>query len=341
MTIRKHDLLAAASDDESDSRGYTSEDNGAETKGRTIKRRKRAQASDFFGLGSDEEDSASDDEEERSEVKGKKARKVIEKEPTSEDEDEDEQVPEQVNEELEDDIEDEGSDTYLDTTTKSKSLSVKPLKVPKKPKKLGVIYLSSLPPYMKPMTLKKKIEDYGFGPVSKVFLAPLVTNKAVQKVKSNKRKLFGEGWIELPKKQAKICAETMNANIVGGKKGGYYHDDVWVMRYLKGFSWANLTEQINNERATKGARQRAEDARARREEKVFMEGVEAGRVADGMAKKNEEKRKRKLEALGDDVETKPQKPITIRRRFVQNDVVKPKKSTSVGDDAKRVLGKIF
>ncbi|KAJ5737027.1 uncharacterized protein N7483_002152 [Penicillium malachiteum] len=340
MTIRKHDLLAAASDDESDAHGYSSEDNGVETKGRTIKRRKRAQASDFFGLDSDEEDSASNDEEERSEVKGKKARKVIEKEPTSEDEDEEEQVSEQVNEELEDDIEDEGSDTYLDPTTKSKPLS-KPLKVPKKPKKLGVIYLSSLPPYMKPMTLKKKIEDYGFGPVSKVFLAPLVTNKAVQKAKSNKRKLFGGGWIELPKKQAKICAETMNANIVGGKKGGYYHDDVWVMRYLKGFSWANLTEQINNERATKGARQRAEDARARREEKVFMEGVEAGRVADGMAKKNEEKRKRKLEALGEDVETKPQKPVTIRRRFVQNDVVKPKKSTSVGDDAKRVLGKIF
>ncbi|KAJ5611841.1 hypothetical protein N7528_008946 [Penicillium herquei] len=339
MTTRKHDLLAAASDDESDARDYTSEDNSAETKGRTIKRRKRAQASDFFGLDSDEEDSGSNDEEERSEVKGKKARKVVEKKPTSEDEDEveEQKVPEQVDEE---DIEEEGSDTYLDITTKSKSLS-KPLKAPKKPKKLGVIYLSSLPPYMKPMTLKKKIEDYGFGPVSKVFLAPLVTNKAVQKAKSNKRKLFGEGWIELPKKQAKICAETMNANIVGGKKGGYYHDDVWVMRYLKGFSWANLTEQINNERATKGARQRAEDARARREEKVFMEGVEAGRVADGMAKKNEEKRKRKLEALGEDVETKPQKPVTIRRRFVQNDVVKPKKETSVGDDAKRVLGKIF
>ncbi|KAJ5709797.1 hypothetical protein N7493_009793 [Penicillium malachiteum] len=338
MTTRKHDLLAAASDDESDARDYTSEDNSAETKGRTIKRRKRAQASDFFGLDSDEEDSGSNDEEERSEVKGKKARKVVEKKPTSEDEDDvEEQVPEPDNE---DDIEDEGSDTYLDITTKSKSLS-KPLKAPKKPKKLGVIYLSSLPPYMKPMTLKKKIEDYGFGPVSKVFLAPLVTNKAVQKAKSNKRKLFGEGWIELPKKQAKICAETMNANIVGGKKGGYYHDDVWVMRYLKGFSWANLTEQINNERATKGARQRAEDARARREEKVFMEGVEAGRVADGIAKKNEEKRKRKLEALGEDVETKPQKPVTIRRRFVQNDVVKPKKETSVGDDTKRVLGKIF
>ncbi|KAJ5722315.1 hypothetical protein N7488_000350 [Penicillium malachiteum] len=338
MTTRKHDLLAAASDDESDARDYTSEDNSAETKGRTIKRRKRAHASDFFGLDSDEEDSGSNDEEERSEVKGKKVRKVIEKKATSEDEDEvEEQVPEQVDEE---DIEDEGSDTYLDITTKSKSLS-KPLKAPKKPKKLGVIYLSSLPPYMKPMTLKKKIEDYGFGPVSKVFLAPLVTNKAVQKAKSNKRKLFGEGWIELPKKQAKICAETMNANIVGGKKGGYYHDDVWVMRYLKGFSWANLTEQINNERATKGARQRAEDARARREEKVFMEGVEAGRVADGIAKKNEEKRKRKLEALGEDIETKPQKPVTIRRRFVQNDVVKPKKETSVGDDAKRVLGKIF
>lgn len=59
-----------------------------------------------------------------------------------------------------------------------------------------------------------------------------------------------------------------------------------------------------------------------------------------MARKNEEKRKRKLEALGQDAEAPAQKPLTVRRRFVQNDVVKPKEK-SVGDDAKRVLGKIF
>ncbi|KAJ5256996.1 hypothetical protein N7478_013100 [Penicillium angulare] len=336
MSARKHDLHDLPSDDESDNaKGYDSEENAPETKGRAVKRRRTAEKNDFFGLESEQEDSEDEleEDESRSKIKSKKGRK-------SDNTPGDDAITE-GDEENDSDIKALGeSDTYLDTT-KSKTPSIKPLKAPKKPKKLGVIYLSSLPPYMKPMALKNKIESYGFAPVSKVFLSPLITNKATKQAKSNKRKLFGEGWIELPKKQAKICAETMNANIVGGKKGGYYHDDVWVMKYLKGFTWANLTDQINNERHTRDARQRAEDARARREEKVFVEGVESGRVADGMAKKNEEKRKRKLEALGQDSEAKEVKPAAVRRRFVQNDVVQAKKENTFGDDAKRVLGKIF
>ena len=82
-----------------------------------------------------------------------------------------------------------------------------------------------------------------------------------------------------------------------------------------------------------------EDARAKKEEKMYIEGVESGRIADGMARKNAEKRKRKAEA-GEDVPE--QKPTAVRRKFVQNEVVKGKKDQNVVDsEAKRVLGKIF
>ena len=27
---------------------------------------------------------------------------------------------------------------------------------------------------------------------------------------------------------------------VGGKKGGWYRDDVWNAKYLKGFTWGDL-----------------------------------------------------------------------------------------------------
>ena len=33
------------------------------------------------------------------------------------------------------------------------------------------------------------------------------------------------------------------------KKGGYYHDDLWNMKYLNGFKWSHLTEQIAAENA--------------------------------------------------------------------------------------------
>lgn len=113
---------------------------------------------------------------------------------------------------------------------------------------------------------------------------------------------------------------------------------------VRGYKWSDLMEQIQRERAEREARQRAEDLRAKREEKVFLAGVERGRVEEGMAKKNDAKRKRQLEAA-DTVETtkapekvKEKKP---RRTFVQNDVVSAKKTETIGDDAKRVLGKIF
>lgn len=106
-------------------------------------------------------------------------------------------------------------------------------------------------------------------------------------------------------------------------------------------------EQVQRERSEREAKQRIEDARAKKEEKIFMAGVEAGRVADGMARKNEEKRRRQLaeadRAGAEDVKAQKveAKPMAVRRRFVQNDVVKQKDQGKLGDDAKRVLGKIF
>lgn len=116
---------------------------------------------------------------------------------------------------------------------------------------------------------------------------------------------------------------------------------------VRGYKWSDLMEQIQRERAERESRQRAEDLRAKREEKVFMAGVERGRVEEGMAKKNDAKRKRQTEAeAGDTAEVKapakaPENPKKPRRTFVQSDVVSAKKTETIGDDAKRVLGKIF
>lgn len=109
----------------------------------------------------------------------------------------------------------------------------------------------------------------------------------------------------------------------------------------RGFTWNDLMEQMQIERSQREAQRKIEDSRARKEEKMFVAGVEAGRVADGIARKNEEKRKRKLES-GDGDDDQEKKPARVRRRFAQNDVVVAQpKQTVLGDDAKRVLGKIF
>ncbi|KAJ5820069.1 hypothetical protein N7474_005660 [Penicillium riverlandense] len=327
MTTRTHDDFLGIDDDEAIDRGYDSEEKVAESKGRAVKRRRTADR-DFFGLESDHEESDSEDEEQRSrpDIKGK-GRKSRQTESEAEEE-----------EEANDDK--ETTTAVVDKKTKpTKPLSTKPPKASAKKKKPGIIYFASLPPYLKPGALKAMLEARGFEPITKTFLSPLVLSDS--RKRGNKRKMFTDGWVEFASKRtAKICAETLNATIVGGRKGGWYHDDIWNMKYLSGFKWDDLMEQQRRERAEREARTRMQDIRAQKEEKMFLAGVEAGRVADGMARKREEKRKRLDTGKEEAVLAKA--PQALRRRFVQNDVVKAKEDQqAIREDAKRVLGKIF
>ncbi|CAI7632930.1 unnamed protein product [Penicillium glandicola] len=331
MTTRKHNdfLDIAASDDEASGsdRGYDSEAHAAESKGRAIKRRRTTTKQDFS--------QESDEDEEKDD-----------KEPENEDEDEEN--------------EDAGAslaDSAQPSTKSAKSLKAKGKlaklsklasgKAPTKKTRPGVIYFSSLPPYLKPFALKGMLEKRGFGDITKIFLAPLLPSAAGNRNRSNKRKLYTEGWIEFAsKKTAKICAETLNATIVGGLKSSWYHDDVWNIKYLSRYSWEDLMQSVQRERSEREAKRKIADAREAREAKMFIAGVESGRIADGMAKKNEEKMKRRLEAAGDGDKELPQpkkaKESTRRRfHFQQNEVVGGSKDGAMADDAKRVLGKIF
>ena len=66
-----------------------------------------------------------------------------------------------------------------------------------------------------------------------------------KKMAKKSRKQFTEGWVEFAdKKIAKAVARTLNNTSMGGKKAGFYHDDLWNVQYLKGFKWTHLTEQI-------------------------------------------------------------------------------------------------
>ncbi|KAL5361149.1 Pre-rRNA-processing protein esf2 [Aspergillus floccosus] len=355
MTTRKRNdfLEIASSDDEVSDRGYDSE---AEiSKGRIAKRQRVSKTHALSGSEDQAEDSdmdfASDEDTTR---KGKDRSKTVtaSREDTHQDD-------HNSDDGHADDR--EGGDRYLDvseTADKSDRKQKKPLdkNKPAKKKKPGVVYLSSLPPYLKPFALKSMLETRGFGPITKVFLTPEVRPSSAPRRRSNKRKTYADGWVEFAsKKTAKICAETLNASIVGGRKGSWYHDDVWNMKYLRGYSWQDLLEQIQRERNEREAKQRMEDMRARKEEKVFIQGVEKGKVLEGIQKKNEEKRRRKMAAADAAAAAEASKvgdnalragDLKVRRTFKQNEV-KMGRDKIKGDqvvleeDTKRVLGKIF
>ena len=166
------------------------------------------------------------------------------------------------------------------------------LRAEKAARKSGVVYISRVPPFMKPHTLKHYLEEHAPKGLGRIFLTPEDHTRYLQRKKSggNKKKSFTDGWVEfVSKNDAKAAAAVLNGNIMGGKKGNYYHDDLWNLKYLKGFKWSHLTEQIAAENAEREARLREEIRRTRKENKAFVEDIERGKALEGMENKRKAK----------------------------------------------------
>lgn len=218
--------------------------------------------------------------------------------------------------------------------TKLKRLTPEQLaKEQKKIKRTGVCYLSSIPPYMKPVKLRSVLSK--FGKLDRIFLKPEDQGSYQKRVKygGNKKKRFTEGWVEFVKKSdAKLCAQTMNGNILGGKKSSYYHDDIINIKYLPGFKWFDLTQQIAKENEVRQAKLSLEISQQSKLDKSFVNNVEKSKYIN-----------RKRKAAGDDAE-EPK----FKRTFDQRDIsstradaklsFKKEKNTGSLDD---VLSKVF
>lgn len=159
----------------------------------------------------------------------------------------------------------------------------------------GVVYLSRIPPYMQPQKLRFMLEQY--GETRRLFLTPedAAIARKRKKMTNKSRKHFTEGWVEFAdKKIAKAVASTLNNTSIGGKKAGFYHDDVWNIKYLKGFKWTHLTEQISYDKAVREQKVRNEMSQAKKEEEFYLERVKQGQAIQAMEKKD--KRRAQSEA---------------------------------------------
>lgn len=238
------------------------------------------------------------------------------------------------------------------TPSKKQSTKEQPISHPdrhrnKNASKPGVVYLSSLPPYLKPSALCKLFEQRGFGPITRMFLTPAPSTSTTSSHRTNKRQSYSEGWVEFAsKKTAKAVVESMNAQIIGGRKGGWYHDDLLNMRYLSGLGWDELMAQFREERREEEIRREGERERARRETKAFLEGVEKGKVIEGIQRKKKSKREKKEGQEDEDNaeiggKQREWEQFKVQRQQEQGDRIKGQSSDAISEDVKRVLGKIF
>ncbi|KAL2258422.1 hypothetical protein VTK26DRAFT_8273 [Humicola hyalothermophila] len=217
-------------------------------------------------------------------------------------------------------------------------------------KKSGVIYLSRIPPFMKPSKLRSLLEPY--GKINRIFLTPEDPLEYQRRVRSggNKKRSFTEGWVEfVKKKDAKKACDLLNAQTIGGKKSSWYRDDVWAMKYLKGFKWHHLTEQIAAENAERASRMRAEIAKTTRENKEFVQNIEKAKVLNGIQSKAAAKRKKLADDEGEEdgaaetTDAAVEKPVPERRRtFKQIPLAKKRRQDEQQpEQVQRVLSKIF
>ncbi|QRV87837.1 RNA recognition motif protein [Ceratobasidium sp. AG-Ba] len=152
----------------------------------------------------------------------------------------------------------------------------------------GIIYISRIPPGMRPAKVKHLMS--GYGKVGRVYLQQEDPKRAYLRRKhtATKKVHYTEGWVEFESKHvARSVAEMLNAQPIGGKKGTRWRDDIWTMKYLPKFKWNMLTEQVAQEAAAHTARLRVELSQSRAEQRDYLKNVELARVLDKRAKRKQ------------------------------------------------------
>ncbi|KAG2435522.1 hypothetical protein HYH02_011816 [Chlamydomonas schloesseri] len=158
----------------------------------------------------------------------------------------------------------------------------------------GIVYISRIPPHMKPHKLRQLLEPH--GTLGRVYCAP--EDPAARRLRKqkggNSGKNFTEGWVEFEdKRRAKRAALALNGQPMGGSKRSAYYYDLWNIKYLPKFKWDTLTEEINYQRAVREQRLVAEISAAKRERDFYLSRVDKAKAIDAI-----KERRAKKEAAG-------------------------------------------
>eukprot|EP00036_Acanthoecidae_sp_10tr_P017898 CAMPEP_0206305272 /NCGR_PEP_ID=MMETSP0106_2-20121207/10178_1 /ASSEMBLY_ACC=CAM_ASM_000206 /TAXON_ID=81532 /ORGANISM="Acanthoeca-like sp., Strain 10tr" /LENGTH=322 /DNA_ID=CAMNT_0053736115 /DNA_START=59 /DNA_END=1027 /DNA_ORIENTATION=- len=168
-----------------------------------------------------------------------------------------------------------------------------------KERRRGIIYMSRIPPFMKPMKVRHLMEHH--GAVGRLYLRPEEARIAAKRKKfgGSRKTNYVEGWVEFEDKRvARRVAQDLNGTNVGGKKGNFHYDDHWSMLYLPKFKWHHLTERIAYDNAVRQKRLQAEDAQVRRETQAYIEQV-------SKAKRNEMLDRKGIKRPGESESSQP------------------------------------
>lgn len=188
--------------------------------------------------------------------------------------------------------------------------------------KPGIVYISKLPPYMKPAKLRQIFTR--FGEIDRIYMKKESEQKRKSRLKQggNKKDMYEEGWVEFIKKgDAKLCCATLNGNIIGGKKNSFYYDDILNLKYLSGFKWTDLTEQMAKESEQRQSKLELEISQANKLNEMYIKNVEKSKMFSNIEKASNGK-KRKSPHEDNNYTISQRKTYTKRandKKFVKED----------------------
>lgn len=200
--------------------------------------------------------------------------------------------------------------------------------------KPGIVYISKLPPYMKPAKLRQIFTR--FGEIDRIYMKKESEQKRKSRLKQggNKKDMYEEGWVEFIKKgDAKLCCATLNGNIIGGKKNSFYYDDILNLKYLSGFKWTDLTEQMAKESEQRQSKLELEISQANKLNEMYIKNVEKSKMFSNIEKASNGKKRK---STYDDNNYTISQRKTYTKRANDKKFVKEDKS----NDLSSVLGSI-
>eukprot|EP01132_Coremiostelium_polycephalum_P002725 gene2725-3383_t len=152
--------------------------------------------------------------------------------------------------------------------------SEKILELQKTNENKGIIYLSVIPPHMKPAKLKQLLLKH--GEVTRMYLV-----RANVERKKHRNDMFKEGWIEFSdKKVARHIATVLNNQPMGGKPRDVHKDCLWNIRYLPKFKWHHLQDKLVTARMERDKKLKLELSRIRKENSQLLEQVEKSKYVN-------------------------------------------------------------
>lgn len=90
---------------------------------------------------------------------------------------------------------------------------------------------------------------------------------------------------------AKQVAASLNNTKIGGKKRGFYSEDIWNLKYLRKFTWSHLTEKKAYERRVREHKLRLEMVTARKQNEEFREMVDKNKMIRSMEERKASKKR--------------------------------------------------